>query len=78
MTELDETAPEKHAEISRQVKEMEQHGIISKSTSQWLSPVLLVRKKSGEYRFAVDFCALNSVAEPMHFPSHTFKRLLTL
>ena len=67
------TTPEKHAEISRQVEEMEKHGIISKSTSQWSSPVLLVRKKSGEYRFAVDFRALNSVTEPMHFPVTHFQ-----
>ena len=63
----------KHAEISRQVEEMERHGIISKSTSQWSSPVILVRKKSGEFRFAVDFCALNSVTEPIHFPVTHFQ-----
>ncbi|MCG8046518.1 MAG: reverse transcriptase family protein, partial [Candidatus Thiodiazotropha endolucinida] len=52
---------------------MEKHGIISKSTSQWSSPVILVRKKSGEYRFAVDFRALNSVTEPIHFPVTHFQ-----
>ena len=67
------TTPEKHAEISRQVDEMEKHGIISKSTSQWSSPVILVRKKTGEYRFAVDFRALNNVTEPIHFPVTHFQ-----
>ena len=67
------TTPEKHAEISWQVDKMERHGIISKSTSQWSSPVILVRKKSGEYRFAVDFRALNSVTEPKHFPVTHFQ-----
>lgn len=67
------TTPEKRTEISRQVEEMEKHGIISKSTSQWSSPVILVRKKSGEYRFAVDFRALNSVTEPIDFPVTHFQ-----
>ena len=82
------TTPEKLAEITRQIEEMEKYNIISKSTSQWRSPVLLVRKKNGEYRFAVDFRALNNVTEPIHFPvthfqdvvdsspSHIFKMLL--
>ena len=32
-----------------------------------------MRKKSGEYRFAVDFRALNSVTEPIHFPVTHFQ-----
>ena len=67
------TTPEKRAEITRQTEEMERHGIISKSTSQWTSPVILVRKKSGDYRFAVDFRALNNVTEPIHFPVTHFQ-----
>ena len=46
-----------------QTHELEEHGINSnkyqnpesKSNILWQAPVLMVKKKSGDYRFAVDF-----------------------
>lgn len=49
------------AEINRQVDEMEKSGIIKPSNSIWHSPVVLVRKKNNEFRFAVDYRRLNKI-----------------
>ena len=67
------TTPEQKAEIERQTKELEEHGIISKSNTLWQAPVLLVKKKSGDYRFAVDFRGLNKVTHPINFPITHFQ-----
>ena len=55
-------------EIDRQVMELLRHGFIEPSTSMWRSPVVLVKKRDGTYRFTCDFRKLNAVTIKQSFP----------
>ena len=62
------TSPQNKAEIDKQIHDMLKADLIEQSTSPWASPVVLVKKKNGDFRFAVDYRRLNQVTEPMSFP----------
>lgn len=65
---LRRSSPHTREEIRRQVSEMLEAGIIRPSTSPWSSPPVMVRKKDGSMRFAVDFRVLNSRTVKDSFP----------
>lgn len=49
--------------IKAQVEEMLRDGVIRESHSPWSSPVVLVKKPQGGWRFCVDFRRVNAVTE---------------
>ena len=55
-------------EVARQLQTIQEAGIIQPSISPWASPVVLVRKKDGTYRFCVDYRELNAVTKHDTFP----------
>ena len=55
-------------EVARQLREMQQNGVIQPSSSPWASPVVMVRKKDGTHRFCIDYRDLNAVTVPDTFP----------
>ena len=70
------TAEIENSPLEKAVREMLDNGIIRESSSDWASPVILVKKKNGSFRFCVDFRKLNSVTKKDSYPLPLIEDLL--
>ncbi|CAC5404338.1 unnamed protein product [Mytilus coruscus] len=66
-------SPHMHKETEKHLVEMKKNNIIKESTSEYHSPVILVKKKTApgqpqQYRFCVDFRKLNHQTKSSFFP----------
>ena len=57
-----------HDVIDTEVQQMLQNGVIQPSFSPWSSPVVMVKKQDGSWRFCVDYRKLNSVTHRDAYP----------
>ncbi|XP_063635172.1 uncharacterized protein LOC134805908 [Cydia splendana] len=62
--------------VQDMVSDMLDHGIVRESESPYASPIVLVKKKSGEKRLCVDYRALNSRTKRDHYPLPHIEDLL--
>ena len=56
------------AEISKQVTELMDFGLIRPSNSDFGAPILLVKKKDGSFRMCIDYRRLNAITKKDSFP----------
>ena len=58
----------RHDNLHKELKQLFEDDIIEPSTSSWGFPVVVVAKKSGEWRMCSDYRALNKVTQATPFP----------
>lgn len=69
--------PTLYSEVRTLLKGMLDGGIIRESSSPWAAPIVLVQKKTGAWRFCVDYRKLNSVTKKDTFPLPRIEDSLT-
>ena len=61
-------APAQRQEVRKLLQSMLDQKVIQPSSSPWASPIVLVRKKNGSYRFCVDYRKVNSITRKDAYP----------
>lgn len=68
--------PDKQRFVTEKVKEMESQGLIEPSVSGWASPIVLPKKKNGEYRLCVDLRMVNNKTISDAYPMPDLRNLI--
>ena len=62
--------------LNQELRKLMASGKIEPSSSPWAAPVVMVPKKSGEYRMCIDYRGLNAVTKLDAFPMPTIDAIL--
>ena len=65
---LRRTSPAQRADLEKELKELQELGIIRPSVSPWAAATVLVKKPDGSWRFCVDYRELNKVTIRDSYP----------
>ena len=57
--------PDQRSELKQHIQELLDADVIQPSTSEYSSPIVLVKKKDGSTRFCIDYRSLNKVTRPV-------------
>ena len=63
-------------EEEKYLKKMLDYEVIQPSTSEWSSPLVLIRKRNGDIRWCIDFRAVNAVTKKDAYPLPLIKQCL--
>lgn len=69
-------SPQQKNEIEQRISSMLKSGVISHSSSLFVSPMLLVKKKDGSWRFCIDYRHLNALTVKNKHPLPVLDELL--
>jgi hypothetical protein len=70
-------SPRDKIEIQRQTDELLKAGIVQRSNTPWISPIILVRKAgTTERRMCVDFRRINAITSPRSFPLPSWESIV--
>ncbi|KAI2664186.1 Retrovirus-related Pol polyprotein [Labeo rohita] len=69
-------SPTRQKVIKQLIDKMIEADVIEPSSSAWASPLVLIPKKTGGYRFCVDYRKLNSVTQSDAYPLPTIQEIL--
>lgn len=70
------TSPEKKRIINQLVQELIDIGVVEPSFSPYSSPVVLVKKSTGDYRLCIDYRKLNTVTKGDSYPLPNIDNIL--
>ena len=71
-------SPKMQGIIDEQIKELLDAGLVEESNSQYSSPIVMAKKKSGSYRLCIDYRKLNAMSLKRPFPLRTREHLFNL